>query len=216
MGNNVLNATGPLSSGPTLEAVFKTFFLLNKSKQLNPLFTMKNTLLFFALAFGLTAKAQTFTLRSADLGGQFTAKGVFNGMGCKGENISPELKWENAPAGTQAFAVTMYDKDAPTGSGFWHWVVFNLPAGTTELKSGAGDPAKNLMPAGAIQSTTDFGKPGYGGPCPPPGDPHQYLITIYALKQPLQLDKNASPAYVGFNLHMGMLAKASIVAYYKQ
>ncbi len=162
--------------------------------------------------------AQTFTLKSNDLGGQMTMKEVFNGFGCTGQNLSPQLSWQNAPAGTKSFAVTMYDKDAPTGSGFWHWVVFDLPANASELKQGAGDPAKNLLPAGAIQSITDFGKAGYGGPCPPEGDkPHQYLITVYALKtDKLGLDANASPALVGFYLNASMLAKASVVAYYQR
>lgn len=163
-----------------------------------------------------TISAQTFTLKSSDLGGQATQKQFYNGMGCSGQNISPQLSWENAPEGTQYFGVTMYDKDAPTGSGFWHWVIFNIPATVTELKSGAGEVAKKLAPKEAIQSVTDFGKPGYGGPCPPPGAPHQYLITVYALKSKIDLDKNASAAMVGFYLNNNMLAKASLVMYGKQ
>jgi Raf kinase inhibitor-like YbhB/YbcL family protein len=161
----------------------------------------------------LHAAAQTFTLKSADIGGQATQKEFYNGFGCTGQNVSPQLSWENAPQGTQFFAVTMYDKDAPTGSGFWHWVIFNIPAGVQELKSGAGDPAKNLAPKEAVQGMTDFGKTGYGGPCPPPGAPHQYLITVYALKSKIDLDKNASPAMVGFNLNANALARASLVMY---
>lgn len=160
-----------------------------------------------------TVSAQTFTLKSNDIGGQATNKEFFNGFGCSGQNISPELHWENAPAGTQAFAVTIYDKDAPTGSGFWHWVIFNIPADVTELKSGAGDPAKMIAPASAIQAITDFGKPGYGGPCPPPGAPHEYLITVFALKNKLQVDKTATAAVIGFNISFNTLAKASIVMY---
>jgi Raf kinase inhibitor-like YbhB/YbcL family protein len=160
--------------------------------------------------------AQTFTLKSNDVGGQATQKQFYNGMGCTGQNQSPQLSWENAPEGTMYFAVTMYDKDAPTGSGFWHWVIFNIPASVTELKTNAGEIAKKLAPKEAIQSITDFGKPGYGGPCPPAGAPHEYLITIYALKSKIDLDKNASPAMVGFNLNNNMLGKASIVMYGKQ
>lgn len=163
-----------------------------------------------------TSIAQTFTLKSNDIGGQATQKQFYNGMGCTGQNISPQLSWENAPEGTLYYAVTMYDKDAPTGSGFWHWVVFNIPASITELKSGAGEVAKKLLPKETIQSVTDFGKPGYGGPCPPPGAPHQYLITVYALKSKIDLDKNASPAMVGFYLNNNMLGKASLVMYGKQ
>lgn len=161
-------------------------------------------------------QAQTFTLKSKDLGGQATQKEFFNGWGCSGQNVSPQLSWENAPEGTKYFAVTMYDKDAPTGSGFWHWVVFNIPAEVNELASGAGDPSKNKMPADAVQSKTDFAQYGYGGPCPPPGSPHQYLITVYALKDKLSLDKDAPPAQVGFYLNGQMIEKASIVMYGKR
>jgi Raf kinase inhibitor-like YbhB/YbcL family protein len=173
----------------------------------------KIVLITLAMATSGWSTAQNFTLKSADIGGQATQKEFYNSFGCTGQNVSPQLSWEHAPQGTQAFAVTMYDKDAPTGSGFWHWVVFNIPANVTELKSGAGDPAKNLMPAGAIQGNTDYGKPGYGGPCPPPGPAHQYVITVFALKSKLDLDKNATPAVVGFYLNSNSLAKASIVMY---
>ncbi|MHA4808773.1 YbhB/YbcL family Raf kinase inhibitor-like protein [Flavitalea flava] len=176
-------------------------------------------LLFILGAFALNTtlvSAQTFTLKSNDIGGQATNRQFFNGFGCHGENISPELSWSNAPAGTQAFAVTMYDKDAPTGSGFWHWLIFNLPATTSELKSNAGDVSKGLAPAGSIQSLTDFGKQGYGGPCPPAGPIHEYLITVFALKSKLDLDKNANPAIVGFYINSNTLAKASIVMYGQQ
>jgi Raf kinase inhibitor-like YbhB/YbcL family protein len=160
--------------------------------------------------------AQTFTLKSNDVGGQATQKQFSNSFGCHGQNLSPELSWTNAPAGTQSFAVTIYDKDAPTGSGFWHWVIFNIPATTTELVTGAGNIGKALAPTGSIQSNTDAGQPGYTGPCPPPGAPHQYLVTVYALKSTLPLDKNTSPAVVGFYLSNMMLAKASIVFYGQQ
>jgi Raf kinase inhibitor-like YbhB/YbcL family protein len=162
--------------------------------------------------------AQTFTLKSKDIGGQMTLQQVLNGFGCTGQNLSPQLSWENAPMGTKSFAVTIYDRDAPTGSGLWHWVVFNIPVTVTELKQGAGDVSKNLLPTGAIQSVTDFGMPGYGGPCPPQGDkPHQYIITVHALKTDnLGLDSKTTPALVGFYLNASTLAKASIVAYYQR
>ncbi len=117
------------------------------------------------------------------------------------------------PKETQSFAVTMYDKDAPTGSGFWHWLIFNIPANIMELKSNAGDITKAIAPAGSVQSNTDVGKPGYFGACPPPGQSHQYLITVFALKSKLELDKNATPAVVGFYLNQNAIAKASIVTY---
>lgn len=164
-------------------------------------------------ALSTNALAQNFTLKSNEMGGQLTNKQYLNGMGFTGENQSPQLSWENAPKETKSFAVTIYDLDAPTGSGFWHWVVFNIPANVTELKSGAGDLSKNLLPAGAIQSNTDFGVPGYGGAAPNEGPAHRYLITVYALNKALDLDKNASPAYVGFTMHFSTLAKASLVVY---
>lgn len=180
---------------------------------------MKNAV--FLAAIILIAQsgfAQTFTLKSKDLGGQVTTQQVLNSFGCTGQNLSPQLSWENAPADTKSFAITIHDEDAPTGSGFWHWVVFNIPSNVTELKQGAGDASKNLLPKAAIQGMTDFGQPGYGGPCPPAGDqPHQYLITIYALKTDnLGLDAKASPGLVGFFLNSNALAKASIVTYYQR
>jgi Raf kinase inhibitor-like YbhB/YbcL family protein len=168
------------------------------------------------LWIGGRLSAQTFTLKSNEIGGQATNRQFFNGFGCHGENISPELSWENAPAGTQSFAVTIYDKDAPTGSGFWHWLIFNIPANVMELKSNAGDVNKTIAPQGAVQSISDFGKAGYGGPCPPAGPIHEYLITVYALKSTLSLDRNTGPALVGFNLNANTIAKASIVMYAQQ
>ena len=173
-------------------------------------------LILLSLVLHTQLQAQTFTLKSADIGGQATQKEFYNGFGCTGQNISPQLSWENAPAGTKYFAVTMYDKDAPTGSGWWHWLIFNIPADVKELKAGAGNIDKNLAPKEAVQSVTDYGKPGYGGPCPPPGEPHQYVITVYALRNRIDLDKNTPPAQVGFNLNSNMLAKASIVMYGKR
>jgi Raf kinase inhibitor-like YbhB/YbcL family protein len=168
---------------------------------------------FFA---GIITIAQTFTLKSNDMGGQAVNKQFSNTFGCHGENISPQLSWENAPKEAQSFAVTIYDKDAPTGSGFWHWLIFNIPANITELKSNAGDVTKAIAPAGSVQSNTDVGKPGYLGPCPPPGPAHQYLITVFALKGKLELDKSATPAVVGFYLGQQAIAKASLVFYGQQ
>ena len=101
------------------------------------------------------------------------------GFGCTGGNRSPHLRWQDPPSGTKSFAVTCFDPDAPTGSGFWHWVVVNIPPTVAELPLDAGNPASGKLPAGALQVRTDFGKPGYGGPCPPAGDhPHRYLFTV--------------------------------------
>ncbi|WP_294142629.1 YbhB/YbcL family Raf kinase inhibitor-like protein [uncultured Sanguibacteroides sp.] len=160
-------------------------------------------------------KNQTFTLQSNELGGVGTLEQAH--PRCGGENKSPQLYWINPPKGTKSFAVTMYDKDAPSGSGFWHWIVFNLPFSTHELLSDAGDISKHIAPGDAIQSLNDTGNYGYTGPCPPPGDNwHSYMITVYALDiMKLQLDKEALPAQVGLELWKHTLEKASVVFYYK-
>lgn len=175
-------------------------------------------LLFLMLTIYTTANAQTFTLKSNDLGGQFSNQFTLNGFGCTGANKSPQLYWQNAPKETKSFALTIHDPAAPTGSGWWHWVVFDIPATVTELKQSAGNKGQHLLPEMAIQSITDFGQPGYGGPCPPVGDaPHPYIITVYALKTAkLGLDKNASPAYVGFAITNNLISKASLIVYYKR
>jgi Raf kinase inhibitor-like YbhB/YbcL family protein len=140
----------------------------------------------------------------------------FPGFGCSGGNVSPEVRWSGAPASTKSFAMTIYDPDAPTGSGFWHWVVFNIPATANELPKNAGDPKANLVPPGTIQSREDFGVPGYNGPCPPPGDkPHRYFIAVYALDvDKLGPDQNTSAAVVGFNIHAHTLAKGVLMGKY--
>ncbi len=163
-----------------------------------------------------TAGAGGLTLSSAQFrnGGTVMAAQVGSGNGCTGQNVSPALTWSGAPTGTVSFALTTYDPDAPTGSGFWHWVVYNIPAGATGLDLGAGSGTFSL-PAGAVQANNDGGAPGYTGPCPPPGDqPHRYVFTLYALNKTLNLPASASPAYVGFNLNGATLAKTSIVATY--
>jgi len=174
---------------------------------------MKKLLTLMAVVISSAAFAQTFTLKSNDLSGQITNKQFASSFGCSGENVSPQLRWENAPKETQAFAVTVYDGDAPTGSGFWHWVVYNIPATTTELKADAGNFSQKNLPAGAINGNNDAGVPGFVGACPPPGPAHMYLITVYALKSKIELDKNESAAMIGFMLNMNALSKASIVAY---
>ena len=139
------------------------------------------------------------------------------GFGCSGGNTSPHLAWSGAPDGTQSFALTCFDPDAPTGSGFWHWVVVNIPASVTELALDAGNPKSGKLPAGALQVRTDFGAPGYGGPCPPQGDhPHRYLFTIFAVgAASLQVSADTSAAVVGFQLHFNTLAKAELMGLFK-
>ena len=173
----------------------------------------------FLLALcGTAFAAGSFTLESAEIkpGAMIANADVFNGFGCTGGNVSPALTWRNAPAGTKSFALMVYDPDAPTGSGWWHWVVWNLPANLTGLPARAGDPKAGLMPAGATQGNTDFGAPGYGGPCPPPGDkPHRYYFRLHALKvDKLDLPAGATAALVGFNVKANTLAVAELMATY--
>jgi Raf kinase inhibitor-like YbhB/YbcL family protein len=175
-----------------------------------------------AVALSLTVLAVTqaraqFTLSSTDVhAGQMMANAqVFKGMDCTGNNVSPAMQWKGAPAGTKSFALTVYDPDAPTGSGWWHWVVYNIPASTMKLANGAGS-AGGTLPAGAVQGNTDFGVPGYGGACPPKGDkPHHYIFTLYALNvDKLDVPATATAAYVGFNLHAHIVAKTTLIALY--
>lgn len=179
---------------------------------------MKNLLAISLVLLSISTHAQTFTLKSKDLGGQATSQQVLNGFGCTGANVSPQLYWELPPEGTKSFAITMHDPDAPTGSGWWHWLIFDINKNTTELKTNAGNVRAGLTPPNAIQSKTDFGTPGYGGPCPPKNDrAHRYVITIHALDvDNLGLDENANPALVGFMLNQHTIQSASLIFYYKQ
>lgn len=179
---------------------------------------MKSSLVLAALlSLTGTAQAAEFRLTSTDIaeGKALGNKQVFKGFGCEGENISPQLSWSGAPEGTKSFAISVYDPDAPTGSGWWHWTVANLPATTTELPTGAGNPGGKL-PAGAVQGRTDFGQAGFGGACPPVGDkPHRYHFVVWALKvDKLPLDENASGAMVGYMLNANALGKAQLTATY--
>lgn len=160
--------------------------------------------------------SQTFTLKSESISGQATNEIFFNNFGCTGDNISPQLSWSNAPEGTKSFAITIYDADAPTGSGFWHWVLFDIPTSSNSIMANAS--ATKKLPVGCIESQTDFGAPGFGGPCPPEGDkPHMFIISVYSLKtDKLGLDANATPAVVGFYLNANVIEKSSIVFYAKR
>ncbi len=176
----------------------------------------------FIIAGALTfssAQTSAFSLKSADIapGATLKLEQVFNSFGCTGGNVSPALEWTGAPAGTKSFAVILHDPDAPTGvGGFTHWIVYNIPATATGLPKGAGAADGKLLPAGAVQATTSFGASGYGGPCPPAGDkPHQYVFTVYALGvDKLQLDANATQAFVGFNINGNALGKATFTGFY--
>ncbi len=180
---------------------------------------MRQILLAAAL-FGSTVAAQAagFTLASPTIkpGSLLTEAQVFKGFGCEGKNLSPALKWSGAPKDSKSFALTVYDPDAPTGSGWWHWVVFNIPAGTTELAEGAGAADGKSLPAGAVQGRTDFGAPGFGGACPPKGDkPHRYVFTVHALKtDKIDVPADASAALVGFMINANRIGKAGFEARY--
>ena len=181
---------------------------------------MKIILLFVLLITTVmqSVQAEGFTISSPQWteDGMIDNKQVFNGFGCSGDNISPAISWQNAPKDTRSFAVTLYDPDAPTGSGWWHWLVFNLSSDTSALVANAGDISTHLLPKQAVQSRTDFGLPGFGGPCPPKGDkPHRYILTVFALNvDSLPLDEHATAAMVGFYLNSHMLKKASVTALY--
>lgn len=141
----------------------------------------------------------------------------YKGFGCDGSNISPELTWKNAPKGTKSFAITIHDPDAPTTSGWWHWLVYNLPASTNSLAEGASKTAKNTLPKGAAEAFTDYGTTGFGGACPPQGDKaHRYNLTIYALKvEKLDLDPNTtSGAKLTYMLNANSLGKAELQGLY--
>ena len=160
----------------------------------------------------------SFTISSPDIpaGGTIDKRFEFEGFGCSGENKSPALKWSGTPPGAKSFAVTVYDPDAPTGSGWWHWVVFNIPASATKLAEGAGTADGKGLPAGSMQGRTDFGAPGFGGACPPPGDkPHRYIFTVHALKaEKIDVPADASAALVGFMINANRIGKASFEARY--
>ena len=156
--------------------------------------------------FSNVSFAAEFNLSSPDLQqGQAIAKAQYwNHFGCQGSNIRPQLDWQNAPKKTKSFAVTVYDNDAPTGSGFWHWVVYDIPANTSSI-------ASKSLPLGAVEGNTDMGKAGYFGPCPPEGRKHNYTYKVYALDvEKLDVPKSATSALIGFFIHQHALDTASI------
>ena len=156
--------------------------------------------------------AKTFTLTSTDVaeGQQLNIAQVYKGFGCEGGDTSPMLSWSHAPEGTKSFALTLYDPDAPTGSGWWHWFAFNIPADVTELKAGAA------LPDGAVELANDFGTKGFGGACPPPGKVHRYQFTVHALPDTLELNDQVSNALAGFMVNANSIASASITAVYNR
>jgi len=157
-----------------------------------------------------------FRLMSEDLkdGGQLALAQVYNGMGHHGGNTSPQLSWADPPAGTQSFALTLFDPDAPTGSGWWHWLVANIPADCSSLPRGAGS-GQAALPRGAVMARNDYGSSDFGGAAPPPGPAHRYIFTLYALKVGhIEVDSHSSGAKVGFMVNMNRLATATLTAHY--
>lgn len=170
-----------------------------------------------ALSLVASAASAEMTLTSTDIaeGETMSADQEFDGFGCSGGNLSPALSWSGAPAGTNSYIVMAYDPDAPTGSGFWHWAAFNIPADVTSLPTGVGTDGVPL-PDGMVQARNDYSVNAFGGACPPEGDdPHHYIFTVYAMPQEsLPLDETASSAVVGFMAHTTSLDHASLTALY--
>ncbi len=156
------------------------------------------------------ALADGFTLTSPDIaeGAQLDSDHVFQGFGCEGGNVAPALNWSGAPEGTKSFAVTVYDPDAPTGSGWWHWFAINIPADATGLS-----PASPLAPS-VTELRNDYSATGFGGACPPEGEVHRYQFTVHALSTTLELDGNVSNALAGFMVNANTIASDMITAVY--
>lgn len=165
-----------------------------------------------------SARSAALTLRSPDIasGATIGSKYIYDHSGCNGGNLSPAFAWSHVPAGTRSFALLVLDPDAPMG-GFWHWAVFDIPARVRSLPAGAGDPAKSLLPRGALQTRNDYGFLGYGGPCPPSGSLHHYHFILYALRvAKLGLGAGAAPEQVSSRVSAEALGEAQIVATYSQ
>lgn len=167
----------------------------------------------------------TFTLASPDFsdGAAIPSHFEFDGFGCSGRNESPALAWQGAPEGTCGFAITVHDPDAPTQSGWWHWLVVNLPADTKELMPNAGavsqgGESNRGLPAGARQIRNDFGAVGWGGVCPPPGDKaHRYVFTVHALKvDKLDIPEGATAGLTSYMINANALASASFTSTYSR
>jgi Raf kinase inhibitor-like YbhB/YbcL family protein len=173
------------------------------------------------LPYDFMPPVPSFTVESDDVadGQQMSNAQVFDGFGMTGENISPNLRWHGFPAETQGFAVTCFDPDAPTGSGFWHLVLLDVPASVTELATGAVSGDLSGLPAGAFCVRNDYGAKAFGGAAPPQGDPpHRYVFAVHALDLPglasQGVDSDVSPAVAGFNLRFHTIARGLLIPVY--
>ncbi len=184
----------------------------------------KPSIVFSLTLFALTlvsasTMAEPFTLTSTDIsnGKVMALDQEFQGFGCNGGNRSPQLSWRGAPEGTEAFAITAYDPDAPTGSGWWHWQLVNIPKHIDTVSTGIGRSDEDLPFEGAFHISNDYGFAGFGGACPPKGHGvHRYQFTIYALSTPLELPENASGALTGYMINAHSLASSTIEALYER
>lgn len=158
-------------------------------------------------------EVHAFSVVSADIG---PGADLADAQVLSGGNLSPQLRWEGFPEGTKSFAVTCFDPDAPTGSGFWHWVLFDLPVSVTELPAGAGSGKFEGLPAGSVQVRNDYGTKDFGGAAPPAGERHRYVFTVYAVdSEKLGPGAEVSPAVVGFNLRFHTLGRAQLIGEYE-
>lgn len=182
---------------------------------------MRSLVVCASLLLASPAFAAPFVLKSKDAGphGMLGKRFEYDGFGCHGENRSPELHWSGAPAGTRSFVLTIFDRSAVrlTKSGWWHWVMFNIPASVHALRQDAGNPGSGLAPQGSGEGLTDYGTIGYGGPCPPQGDPaHEYVVTLYALKTRLPVQGRVTGAQITYMARHGAIARAHLVLRYRR
>jgi Raf kinase inhibitor-like YbhB/YbcL family protein len=170
------------------------------------------------LPYDFLPSVPSFTVTSNDMadGEKLSEAQVYNGFGVSGGNTSPHLRWEGAPAETQSYVVTCYDPDAPTGSGFWHWVLYDIPADVTELPTGAGSGSMDGLPKGATHVRNDYGSKDFGGAAPPEGHgDHRYVFAVHALGvDHLDINSDVAPAIVGFMTTFNTLARAVMIPVY--